>query len=61
MRLPKVPMSNGVNCVSAITIRIDAGVECSSSATTCVERRTDVLADLGLAGVDGDLAVFADV
>ena len=25
------------------------------------ERRADVLADLGLAGVDGDLAVFADV
>ena len=35
VRLPNVPMSNGVNCVSAITSRIDSGAEWSSSATTC--------------------------
>ena len=54
-------MSNGVNCVSAMTRRIEPGGTCSSSATTWVKRRADVLADFGLAGVDGDLAVLADV
>ena len=36
VRLPKVPMSNGVSCVSAITIWIEPGATCSSSATAWV-------------------------
>jgi hypothetical protein len=35
VRLPKVPMSNGVTAVSAMTIVIDPMGTRSSSATTC--------------------------
>ena len=36
VRLPKVPMSNGVRSVSAITMWIEATGQCSSSATAWV-------------------------
>ena len=61
VRLPNVPMSNGVNCVSAMTIWIDSIGDVQLLGDGLGQRGPDVLADLGLAGVDRDLAVLADV
>ena len=61
VRLPNVPTSNGSRPVSAMTMRIDADGDAQLLGHRLRERRADVLADLDLAGVDGDRAVLADV
>ena len=61
VRLPNVPMSNGVNCVSAMTMWIELDRRVQLLGDGLGQRGADVLADLGLAGEDRDLAVLADV
>ena len=61
VRLPNVPMSNGVSAVSAMTIVIEPIGNAQLLGHDLRQRRADVLADLGLAGEDGDASVFADV
>ena len=51
----------GTSAVSAITMRIDFSGDAQFLGDDLRERRADVLADLDLAGVDGDRAVLADV
>ena len=48
---PNVPASNGIRSVSAITIVIDVERHAQLVGDGLRERRADVLADLGLAGV----------
>ena len=61
VRLPKVPASNGVSSVSPITSRIDSDRRAQLLGDVLGERRADVLAELDLAGVDGDLPLLVDV
>ena len=61
VRLPKVPASKGTRAVSAMTRRTDAGGSAQLLGDDLGQRRADVLADLDLAGVDGDRAVLGDV
>ena len=60
-RLPNVPMSKGVRSVSPITSRIVAERRAQLLRDGLRERRADVLAELDLAGEDGDAAVLRDV
>ena len=61
MRLPNVPISNGVSCVSPITISIFSIGTCNSSDNRLAQRGPNVLPDFNFPRVNRDLAVLANV
>ena len=61
VRLPNVPMSNGVSWVSPITIWILAHGDMQFFGDALAERCPYVLPDFHLAGIDRHYAIFSKV
>ncbi len=61
VRLPNVPISNGVSCVSPITISILFDRNMKLFGNRLAQRGPDVLSHLCFPGIDGDPPVFSKV